>query len=91
MVAVVKDFSFYVFGGGVCPPGTNSAVGYCSEFDVERGSRFLNDLFRFSTKDQKWEQIDVRSSPSARSRVSMVNTVGSDLYMFGGYCTVTHR
>jgi hypothetical protein len=69
MVAVVTDFSFYVFGG-------HTAKGKSNEF------------FRFSTKQQKWEQLNVSGSPpSARSHVSMVNTVGSDLYLFGGfYC-----
>ncbi len=67
MVSVVRDFSFYVFGG-------YTAKGRS------------NELFRFSTNQKKWEQVNVSGSPpSARSHVSMVNTVGSDLYVFGGY------
>ena len=48
----------------------------------------LNELFRFSTTDQKWEQLDATrvsgSPPSARKRHGMVS-VGSDFYVFGGY------
>jgi hypothetical protein len=49
----------------------------------------LNEFFRFSTTDQKWEQLDatlatlVSGLPSARSAHGMVS-VGRDLYVFGG-------
>jgi hypothetical protein len=48
-----------------------------------------NELFRFSTTDLKWEQLDAAalvlgSPPSARYSHGMVS-VGSDLYVFGGY------
>jgi hypothetical protein len=48
----------------------------------------LNELFRFSTTDRKWEQLDAAARvsglpPSARSSHGMVS-VGSDLYVFGG-------
>jgi hypothetical protein len=47
-----------------------------------------NELFRFSTTEQKWEQLDAPrvsgSPPSRRSGHGMV-AVGSDLYVFGGY------
>jgi len=49
----------------------------------------LNEFFRFSTTDQKWEQLDatlatlVSGLPKARSAHGMVS-VGSDLYVFGG-------
>jgi hypothetical protein len=53
-------------------------------FDRAGGS---NELFRFSTTGQKWEQLDATrvsgSPPSARSGHGMVS-VGSDLYVFGG-------
>jgi hypothetical protein len=47
-----------------------------------------NELFRFSTTDLKWEQLDATSvsgsPPSARYSHGMVS-VGSDLYVFGGF------
>ena len=48
----------------------------------------LNDFFRFSTTDLKWEQLDAAarvsgSPPSTRYGHGMVS-VGSDLYVFGG-------
>ncbi len=47
----------------------------------------LNDFFRFSTTEQKWEQLNATrvsgSPPSARRGHGMVS-VGSDLYVFGG-------
>jgi hypothetical protein len=42
-----------------------------------------NELFKFSAKDQQWEQQVSGSPPSAREKPGMVS-VGSDLYMFGG-------
>jgi hypothetical protein len=46
-----------------------------------------NELFRFSTTDLKWEQLDATSvsgsPPSAQTGHGMVS-VGSDLYVFGG-------
>ena len=49
-----------------------------------------NDFFRFSTTDQKWEQLDATrvsgSPPSARIDHTMVS-VGSDFYVFGGKTT----
>jgi hypothetical protein len=42
-----------------------------------------NELFKFSAKDQQWEQQVSSSPPSAREKPGMVS-VGSDLYMFGG-------
>jgi hypothetical protein len=46
-----------------------------------------NELFRFSTTDLKWEQLDATrvsgSPPSAGSSHRMVS-VGSDLYVFEG-------
>jgi hypothetical protein len=50
----------------------------------------LNDFFRFSTTDLKWEQLDAAARglgynrPSGRYDHGMVS-VGSDLYVFGGY------
>jgi N-acetylneuraminic acid mutarotase len=87
MVVVVRDLSFYVFGGmtswkGICPHGSTPPVGYCSDVEVEVG--LLNDLFRFSTKEHKWEQLNVSGSPSARADFGMVNIGGSDLYVYGG-------
>jgi N-acetylneuraminic acid mutarotase len=87
MVVVVRDLSFYVFGGrtswkGICPHGSTPPVGYCSDVEVEQ--KLLNDLFRFSTKEHKWEQLNVSGSPSARAYFGMVNIGGSDLYVFGG-------
>ncbi len=50
-----------------------------------------NELFRFSTTEQKWEQLDAPrvsgSPPSRRSGHGMV-AVGSDLYVFGGQVVV---
>ena len=47
-----------------------------------------NELFRFSTTKHQWEQLDATrvsgSLPGARERFGMVS-VGSDLYVFGGY------
>ena len=88
MVVVVRDLSFYVFGGrtswkGICPHGSTPPVGYCSDVEVEQ--KLLNDLFRFSTKEHKWEQLNVSGSPSARAYFGMVNIGGSDLYVFGGW------
>jgi hypothetical protein len=46
-----------------------------------------SELFRFSTTDLKWEQLDATrvsgSPPSARYEHGMVS-VGSDIYVFGG-------
>jgi hypothetical protein len=46
-----------------------------------------SELFRFSTADLKWEELDATrvsgSPPSARSHLGMVS-VGSDIYVFGG-------
>jgi N-acetylneuraminic acid mutarotase len=43
-----------------------------------------NELFRFSTTERKWEEIQVSGTkPSARSGPGMA-AVGSDLYVFGG-------
>ena len=55
----------------------------------DRAGGLLNDFFRFSTTDLKWEQLDAAarvsgSPPSGRSGHGMVS-VGSDLYVFGGY------
>jgi hypothetical protein len=51
---------------------------------------YLNELFWFSTTDQKWEQLDATrvsgSPPSARIDHTMVS-VGSDFYVFGGKTT----
>ncbi len=51
---------------------------------------YSNELFRFSTTEQKWEQLDAPrvsgSPPSGRYGHGMVS-VGSDLYVFGGYST----
>jgi hypothetical protein len=48
----------------------------------------FNELFRFSTTDLKWDQLDSTrvsgSPPSARYGHGMAS-VGSDLYVFGGY------
>ncbi len=48
----------------------------------------MNELFRFSIKELKWEKLDASrvkgSPPSSRSAHRMVS-VGSDLYVFGGY------
>jgi N-acetylneuraminic acid mutarotase len=44
---------------------------------------YSNDLFRFSSTEHKWENLDVGSPPSAKSGHRMVS-VGSDLYVFGG-------
>jgi hypothetical protein len=58
-----------------------------------------NDLFRFSTMEQKWELLDATrvsgSPPSPRFDHFMVS-VGSDLYVFGGrgdtrHCNAGHR
>jgi hypothetical protein len=47
-----------------------------------------NELFRFSTTENKWEQLNATrvsgSPPSAREDHGMAS-VGSDLYVFGGY------
>ena len=54
---------------------------------LDRAGGSSNELFRFSTKDQKWEQLDATrvsgSPPSARMHHSMVS-VGSDFFVFGG-------
>jgi hypothetical protein len=45
---------------------------------------YTNELFRFSTTDQKWEQLDatrVSGSPPSQFEHGMVS-VGSDLYVF---------
>jgi N-acetylneuraminic acid mutarotase len=46
-----------------------------------------NELFRFTTMKQLWEQLDATqvsgSPPRAREHLAMVS-VGSDLYVFGG-------
>jgi hypothetical protein len=48
----------------------------------------LNDFFRFSTTDLKWEQLDaparVSGSPPSRRYSHGMVSVGSDLYVFGG-------
>ncbi len=48
---------------------------------------YANELFRFSTTDQKWEQLDATrvsgSPPSARAGHGMVS-VESDIYVFAG-------
>ena len=52
----------------------------------DRADKKSNELFRFSTTKQQWEQLDKNISgfpPSAQARHGMVS-VGSDLYVFGG-------
>jgi hypothetical protein len=56
----------------------------------DRAGYYFNELFRFSTTERKWEQLNATSStrvsgspPSARSDHGMVS-VGSDFYVFGG-------
>jgi hypothetical protein len=48
----------------------------------------LNDFFRFSTTDLKWEQLGaaarVSGSPPSRRYSHGMVSVGSDLYVFGG-------
>jgi hypothetical protein len=44
---------------------------------------YSNELFRFSTTEQKWETLIEGSPPSGRWGHGMVS-VGSDLYVFGG-------
>jgi hypothetical protein len=48
---------------------------------------YSNELFRFSTTEQKWEQLNATrvsgSPPSPRGGHRMV-AVGNDLYVFGG-------
>jgi hypothetical protein len=50
----------------------------------------MNELFRFSIKELKWENLDTSrvkgSPPSSRNGHRMVS-VGSDLYVFGGTLT----
>jgi hypothetical protein len=54
---------------------------------LDRAVFVFNELFRFSTTDLKWEQLDATrvsgSPPTAPYSQGMVS-VGSDLYVFGG-------
>jgi hypothetical protein len=59
---------------------------------LDRADGSSNELFRFSTTDLKWEQLDATSvsgsPPSARYSHGMVS-VGSDLYVLLGRITTT--
>ena len=53
-----------------------------------------NDLFRFSTTKMQWEQLDapqVKGSPLGSRSAHVMVTVGSDLYVFGGYAGVSSQ
>jgi N-acetylneuraminic acid mutarotase len=55
---------------------------------------YSNDLFRFSTTEQKWEQLDatrVSGSPPRELTHHGMVAVGSDLYVFGGRVIDTWR
>jgi hypothetical protein len=55
------------------------------------GSTNPNILFRFSTTEQKWEQLDaprVSGSPPSAARGRGMVAVGSDIYVFGGEATI---
>ena len=46
------------------------------------GADYSNELFRFSTTKQQWEQLNTTRPPSARTGHGMAS-VGSDIYVFG--------
>jgi hypothetical protein len=49
---------------------------------------YSNDLFRFSTTENKWVQLDakrVSGSPLTARRGHGMASVGSDLYVVGGF------
>jgi N-acetylneuraminic acid mutarotase len=53
---------------------------------LDRAGGSSNELFRFSTTDLKWDQLDATSVSGSPLSGGMVS-VGSDLYVFGGNTT----